>query len=123
MSQRARGVETWAALVANGRRGLQELIERCCALAGRFADALGAARAEILAPVLLNQVLVRFDDDVTTDAVIAALQAGGRCWAGGTTWQGRRAMRLSVCDAAITEADVDAAVAEILRCRRRLGRA
>lgn len=122
MSQRARGVETWAALLANGRRGIEELVERCCALARRFADALAAAHAEIVAPVVLNQVLVRFGDDATTDAVIAAVQAGGRCWAGGTTWQGRRAMRLSVCDVAITGADVDAAVAEILRCRRQVGR-
>jgi glutamate/tyrosine decarboxylase-like PLP-dependent enzyme len=107
MSQRARGIETWAIIASRGRSGIAAMIDRTCDLAARFADRLRAAGVEILAPVVLNQALARFGDDATTDAVITAVQLGGTCWAGGTTWQGRRAMRLSVSDVATTEADID----------------
>ena len=55
------------------------MVERCCACARRFAEVLGAQEGvEVLNDVVLNQVLVRFgDDDATTDAVVAAVQAEG----------------------------------------------
>jgi hypothetical protein len=40
--------------------------------------------------VALNQVLVSFGDTETTNRVIAAIQADGTCWCGGTIWQGGR---------------------------------
>ena len=116
MSQRARGVETWAILAARGRSGIADLVDRTCELAQQFAGRLEAEGAQVLAPVVLNQALVRFDDDPTTDAVIAAVQRDGTCWAGGTTWQGRRAMRLSVSDVATTPEDIAASAHAILRC-------
>ena len=36
-----------------------------------------------------------------TDAVVAGVQAAGRCWVGPTTWHGRRAVRISVSAAAV----------------------
>jgi len=50
----------------------------------------------VLNDVVLNQVLVSFSDAETTNRVIAALQADGTCWCGGTIWQGQAAMRISV---------------------------
>src|SRR4030095_5405439 len=41
-SRRARGVVTWATLRELGRYELADLVERCCALARRFAEELGA---------------------------------------------------------------------------------
>lgn len=120
MSQRARGIEAWAMLASRGRDGVSTLIERCCGLAARLAHALAEEGAQILAPVILNQALAHFDDDATTDAVIGAVQRDGTCWAGATTWHGRRAMRLSVSDEATEEADIDAAAAAIVRCWRAL---
>jgi glutamate/tyrosine decarboxylase-like PLP-dependent enzyme len=116
-SRRARGFATWAALRELGREGVAELVDRCCRLARRFADALGAADdVEIGNEVVLNQVLVRFgDDDARTDAVIAAAQLDGTCWMGGTTWRGKRYMRLSVSSWRTTEDDVDRSAAAILR--------
>lgn len=116
ISQRARGVEAWAMFASHGRSGLAELIDRSCAYAARLAAALDGAGAEILAPVVLNQVLVAFGSDTETDAVVTAVQQQGVIWAGGTTWHGRRAMRLSVSDAATTRDDIDAAAAAILDC-------
>ncbi|HEX6928345.1 MAG TPA: pyridoxal-dependent decarboxylase [Gammaproteobacteria bacterium] len=115
LSRRARGVEVWAALRALGRRGLAGLIERNCAQARRFAEALDAAGFEILNDVVLNQVLVSFGDDETTRAVIAGVQEDGTCWAGGTTWQGRTAMRISVSSWATTDEDVEASIEAMLR--------
>ena len=118
LSRRARGVEIWAALATLGRAGLADLVERCCRHATRFAAGLSAAGYEILNDVMLNQVLVRFGDDAATRRVIAALQADGTCWCGGTVWQGRTAMRISVSSWATTEQDVEQSLAAMIRIAR-----
>lgn len=117
-SRRARAVDVWAALAHLGADGVADLVERCCRHATRIADGLGAAGYEVLNEVTLNQVLVSFGDDQTTRAVIAAVQADGVCWCGGTQWQGREAMRISVSSHATTDADIDAALASMLACAR-----
>ncbi|MEO6568177.1 MAG: aminotransferase class V-fold PLP-dependent enzyme [Opitutaceae bacterium] len=114
LSRRARGVEVWAALRSLGRTGLAEMIERNCAHARRFAAKLSAAGCEILNQVVLNQVLVAFGDAEKTKRVIEGVQRDGTCWAGVTVWQGRVAMRISVCSWATTEADVDQSAAAII---------
>ncbi len=120
-SRRARGFPVYAAIRSLGRSGIAELIDRCCAHARRFAEALrGASGVEVLNEVVLNQVLVRFldpagDHDAHTNAVIAAVQSDGTCWLSGTTWQGMRAMRISVSSQATTGEDVDQSIEAILR--------
>jgi glutamate/tyrosine decarboxylase-like PLP-dependent enzyme len=118
-SQRARGVEVWAALAFLGRDGVAELVDRTCRLARRFAAGMAAAGHEVLNDVVLNQVVVAFGDAPRTDAVIAALQADGTCWCGPTTWRGRRAMRVSVSGWNTTEDDIDASVAAVRACAGR----
>ncbi|MEU7573379.1 pyridoxal-dependent decarboxylase [Micromonospora sp. NPDC049240] len=117
-SRRARGFAVWAGLRELGRDGVTALVDRCCALARRFADGLSAAGFEVVNDVVLNQVLVGFGDDARTDRVVAAVQADGTCWVGGTTWRGRRLMRISVSNATTTAADVDRSVAAIVRLAR-----
>ncbi|MEO3810240.1 pyridoxal-dependent decarboxylase [Sphaerisporangium sp. B11E5] len=114
-SRRARGFAVWAALRELGRDGVTALVDRCCALARRFATGLSAAGFEIANEVVLNQVLVGFGDDTRTDHVVRAVQADGTCWTGATTWRGRRYMRISVSNATTTEADVDRSVTAITR--------
>jgi glutamate/tyrosine decarboxylase-like PLP-dependent enzyme len=114
LSRRARGVEVWAALRTLGRSGVAGIIERNCAQARRFAEQLSAHGFEVLNDVVLNQVLVAFGDAERTKAVIQRVQDEGTCWAGVTVWQGRTAMRISVCSWATTEADVDQSVAAIV---------
>jgi glutamate/tyrosine decarboxylase-like PLP-dependent enzyme len=119
-SRRARGFATWAALGELGRGGLAELVDRCCALAGRFAERLGALEGvEIGNDVVLNQVLASFGSDERTDRVIAGVQRDGTCWMGGTEWHGRRFMRISVSNWSTTEADVDRSVEAIRDATRR----
>ena len=115
LSRRARGIEIWAALKSLGRSGLSDMIERCCRHATRFAEGLSAAGFEILNDVVLNQVLVSFGAPEITQQVIQAIQDDGTCWCGGTVWQGRQAMRISVSSWATTEADVEKSLEAILR--------
>jgi glutamate/tyrosine decarboxylase-like PLP-dependent enzyme len=115
LSRRARGVEIWAALRSLGRDGLADMIERTCRHARRFAEVLAAAGYQVLNDVVLNQVLVAFGDAATTNRVIAAIQADGTCWCGGTIWQGQTAMRISVSSWATTDEDVERSLAAMLR--------
>jgi len=127
-SRRARGFAVYAALQSLGRRGVAELVERCCDCARQFAERLDRIdRVEVLNDVTLDQVLVRFRagsatgdpdpgaDDAVTRRVVDAVQASGECWMSGTTWRGRAAMRISVVNWQTTEADVDRSVAAVER--------
>ena len=120
-SRRARGFPIYAAVRALGRSGVAELVERCCAHARRFAEALAEAPGvEVLNDVVLNQVLVRFTDqagdhDRYTRAVIEAVQNDGTCWLGGTSWHGMEAMRISVSNWSTTSEDVERSIEAILR--------
>jgi glutamate/tyrosine decarboxylase-like PLP-dependent enzyme len=79
--------------------------------------------AEVLWEPTINQGLVRFadprpaatevDHDRHTDAVIAAILKTGEAFFGGTTWRGRRAMRVSVCNWQTSEADVERLIAAV----------
>jgi hypothetical protein len=65
---------------------------------------------------VLNEVLVSFGDAARTNRIIARVQEDGTCWCGGTVWQGKTAMRISVCSWKTTDADVEKSLAAILRC-------
>jgi glutamate/tyrosine decarboxylase-like PLP-dependent enzyme len=119
-SQRARGVEVWATLAALGRDGVADLVAKSCGLARRFAAGMRAAGFTVLNDVVLNQVLVSFGAAERTDAVIGAVQADGTCWCGPTTWQGHRAMRVSVSGWSTTEDDIDRSVAAVAACAGRV---
>ena len=122
-SRRARGVELWAALKSLGRSGLCALIERTCSHAKRFAQGLQEGGFEVLNDVVLNQVLVSFGLPEVTREVIRRVQENGTCWCGGTVWQGKTAMRISVSSWATTETDVERSLEVIIRiandCRAR----
>ncbi len=126
-SRRARGVPVYAAVASLGRAGIEEIVERCCAHARRFAELLATEPGVVvLNDVVLNQVLVRFlaasgddvDHDTRTRAVIARVQQDGTCWLGGSTWRGMAVMRISVSGHATTDADVTASVASIIQAAR-----
>jgi glutamate/tyrosine decarboxylase-like PLP-dependent enzyme len=115
MSRRARAIEIWAALRSLGRAGLADLIDRSCDHATYVAHALETAGHHVLNEVVLNQVLVSFGTAETTRRVIARVQEEGTCWCGGTVWQGKTAMRISVSSWATTDHDVARSLDAILR--------
>lgn len=123
-SRRSRSFAVYAALRQLGRQGVAELVDRCCDHARSIVNGIGElAGAEVLWEPTINQGLVRFPDprpsatdvdhDRHTDAVIAAILKTGEAFFGGTTWRGRRAMRVSVCNWQTSEADVSRVIAAV----------
>ena len=119
LSRRARGVDVWAALKSLGRTGVAAMIDRCCSNARRFASGLSEAGFEILNDVVLNQVLVSFGDDAMNRRIIDEIQDEGTCWCGVTVWQGKTAMRISVCNWSTTVEDVDRSLEVIIAIANR----
>lgn len=107
-SRRPRGIPVWAALRSLGREGVAHLVETHCAQARRVADGLKQTGFEVLNAVTLNQVLFRCASDAETLSISAAVQASGEVWFGGTIWQGRPAMRISISSWRTQDSDIDA---------------
>jgi glutamate/tyrosine decarboxylase-like PLP-dependent enzyme len=119
MSRRGRAIPVYAALRHLGRDGVAALVERCCGHAERLAAGMERLDgASVLNDVVLNQVLLRFDDDdERTSAVIEGVVRSGEAWLGGTVWHGLGAARVSFSNWSTTDDDVDrlaAALAEAL---------
>jgi glutamate/tyrosine decarboxylase-like PLP-dependent enzyme len=110
-SRRARGFAVYAALRSLGRNGLAELVERACECAQLFAERIvSLPGVELVNDVVLNQVLFRFGGDEETDDVLRRVQDSGDVWMSGTTWDGRRAIRVSVSNWQTTAAEVELAL-------------
>jgi glutamate/tyrosine decarboxylase-like PLP-dependent enzyme len=123
LSRRARAVPTWAMIKTLGRRGIEQLVDGHCRIAGEIARGLAAEPSvEILNDVVLNQIIVRFGrdweggrrSDQLTAAVIDAVQAGGECFVAGAQWHGQWVMRISVICGATTEQEAAQSTAAIL---------
>jgi glutamate/tyrosine decarboxylase-like PLP-dependent enzyme len=111
-SRRARGFAVYAALRSLGKSGVAELVEQTCACARRFAAGIAELEGvEVVNDVVINQVLFRFESDERTDAVLKSVQEAGDVWMSGTTWAGRRAIRLSVSNWQTDDAEIDLALA------------
>src|SRR5215216_973410 len=120
-SRRARAFAAYAAIRQLGREGVADLVERCCRHAYGIVTGIGELKgAEVLWEPTINQGLVRFPDqragatqedhDRRTDEVIAEILKTGEAFFGGTTWRGRRAMRVSVCNWRTSDEDVQRSI-------------
>jgi glutamate/tyrosine decarboxylase-like PLP-dependent enzyme len=119
-SRRARGIPVYAALKELGRDGVEALVDRCCDHCAAIVEGIRALpHAEVLAAPTLNQGLVAFskpgaspaENDIHTDDVIKRINATGEAFFSGTTWRGRRAMRVSVVNWRTSTEDVRRAIA------------
>jgi glutamate/tyrosine decarboxylase-like PLP-dependent enzyme len=119
MSQRGRAVELWATLKFLGKDGVEELVDRLCNHAKRFADNLHAEGFRVLNDAVFNQVLVACDSPEHTKATLENIQSSGECWCGGSVWNGEPVIRISVCSWATTVADVERSVAAFVTARNR----
>ncbi len=117
MSRRAHGVDIWAALKSLGRSGVERLVDRLCANAVAFAAAARQAGFEVLNEVVFNQVLVSCGRPQLTAATLAAVQASGELWCGGTDWRGEPAIRVSFCSHVTDDHDISRAVDAFARAR------
>lgn len=123
-SRRARGLPLYAALRSLGRVGITRIIDSSCQHARRIANRLAEADGvEVLNDVVLNQVLIRFDDsDEATNAVIERIQTDGTCWMSGSSFRGRVVMRVSVVAWQTTVEDIDRSAEAILQAAQAVRR-
>jgi glutamate/tyrosine decarboxylase-like PLP-dependent enzyme len=119
MSRRSRIFELWAALKYLGKSGTDELVLGLHMRARQFSQELREQGFEILNEVCFNQVLVSCGSDKLTTATISNIQQSGECWVGGTQWQERSVIRVSVCSWATTTDDVSRSVKAFVEARRR----
>ena len=120
-SRRARGFPTYAAIRQLGRRGIADLIERCCRHAHAIVMGIGKLDgARVVYEPTLNQGLIQFldrkvgateaDHSRKTDEVMARILKSGEALFSGSEWKGNRVMRVSVCSWQTTDADVERVV-------------
>ncbi|MFD9165610.1 pyridoxal phosphate-dependent decarboxylase family protein, partial [Streptomyces sp. NPDC059558] len=116
LSRRGRAFTVWAALRSLGRSGVADLVDRLCRHARTFATGIRAIDgATVLNDVVFTQVCAEFGDDERTDRVLDRLLAEGTAWISGSTWHGRRVMRISVSNWSTTDEDVARTLSAIRR--------
>lgn len=117
-SRRGRGVSTYAAIRQLGSNGIAHLIEKSCKSAHNLVMGIGEFEsAEVMWEPQINQGLVRFmhpkedatedDHDQFTDIVIEKINDSGKLFVGGTNWNNKRCMRISVCGWQTDSEDVE----------------
>ncbi len=107
LSRRGRAFTVWAALRSLGRSGVADLVERLCRHACAFAAGIaGIEGATVLNDVVFTQVCAEFGSDERTERVLTRLLDDGTAWISGSTWHGRRVMRISVSNWSTTDDDV-----------------
>jgi aromatic-L-amino-acid decarboxylase len=114
-SRRARGFAVWAALRSLGRAGVVDLGDRLCRMAQQFATRLAQLPGvAVVNEVVLDQVLVRCDDDDSVTLEVARrVVASGEAFVSPSVFKGRRVLRISVCNGWTSEADVERTVAAV----------
>jgi len=117
MSRRARVCELWAALKYLGKSGIDDLVYGFHLRARQFAEELGQQDFEILNDVAFNQVLVACGSDAITAETIKNIQQSGECWVGGTQWQQRNVIRVSICSWATIPTDISRSVKAFVEAR------
>ena len=105
-SQRGRAFPLWATLQYLGTDGVAGLVDRMAGHAQAFADGVRALGGEVLNDVVFTQVCTAWGDDATTAEVERLLLADGAAWMTGSTWQGRKVLRIAVSNHSTTDDDV-----------------
>lgn len=123
LSRRARGFATWAMIRQLGRAGIGEMVERHCRIAAAMAATLAAEPGiALIAPVELNQFMVRFgESDDATLATVARVQEDAVAFIGSALWRGEWVMRVSVSSDATSDADGAVTTAAVIDAWRRRG--
>jgi len=119
MSRRARIIELWAVLKYLGKSGIDEMIYGMHQRTQQFATELNTAGFEIINAIVFNQVMIYYKTDKLTQKIMEEVQKSGECWAGGSVWEGKKTIRISVCSWATTPEDVTRSVAAFVKAKNK----
>jgi glutamate/tyrosine decarboxylase-like PLP-dependent enzyme len=117
MSRRARIIELWATMKSLGQDGIDEMILRMHERALQFKVELENANFAVLNEVIFNQVIVHYENDLSTKELLEEVQNLRVCWCGGSKWNDRAVIRISVCSWATTKEDVTKSVNSFVQAR------
>ncbi|MGH1552601.1 pyridoxal phosphate-dependent decarboxylase family protein [Streptomyces sp. L7] len=116
-SRRLRALPAWFSLLAYGRAGHREIVERNVALAHRLGEAIAALPGlRLSAPVRLNVVCFTLADNPTQERVAAlaeAVAATGEAFLTPTVYDGTPALRAAFSNWRTSEADTDRVLAAL----------
>ena len=106
LSKRSRAIELWATMKYLGSKGIDEMVTGFHLRAKQLEKGLKEIGFQIVNDVVFNQVLVASENDEKTKQIIQHIQKSGECWLGGSTWQGKAVIRVSICSWMTTENDI-----------------
>ena len=110
-SRRFRALPAWMSLLAYGRSGYQDIVERNCAQARWLGEQIDqSAQFELLAPVRLNCVcftVAKADSLKDIQAFLAKVRDDGRVYLTQTVYQGQPAIRAAFSNWQTEQRDVE----------------
>nr|WP_294783574.1 pyridoxal-dependent decarboxylase [uncultured Flavobacterium sp.] len=116
-SRRMRALPVWFSLVAYGKEGFCDIIEKSTSLALHFANALiEDNNFELLAPIRLNNVCFTLKGNENQDKVaqfLNKLNEGGKVFMTPTVYQNKKGIRASFVNWRTTENDVKIVIQEM----------
>ncbi len=118
LSKRSRAIELWATMKYLGTSGIDTMVTNFHHRALQLAEGLAENGFKIINEVVFNQVLVGTESDDTTKSIIGRIQEFGECWVGGSVWQQKTVIRVSVCSWATTEKDIERTIAAFVKAKK-----
>lgn len=120
-SRRLRALPGWFSLMAYGKQGYAEIVERNCQLAQWLGEQIRESGVfDLLSPVRLNGICFTFSkgkEKLSTEFIrgyLKRLQSNGDVFLTPTVYLGTPAIRVSITNWRTTQADVDSALKAIL---------
>lgn len=117
-SRRLRALPVWFSLIAYGKEGFCDIIEKSTLLALHFGNALiDDGRFELLAPIRLNNVCFTIKGNENQDKVASFLEKlndTGKVFMTPTVYQNRKGIRASFVNWRTTEEDIQIVIQEML---------
>lgn len=116
-SRRLKALPVWFTLQAYGRKGYQDIVERCIHLAQELGRRIEASKSfKLLAPVRLNNIcftLNEFSKDGEVQNFLDELNQTGKVFMTPTKYNGIKGIRCSLVNWRTTEKDIDLVFSEM----------